>query len=286
MNEKLKIIVCSDSDRNSSVEMTVDAKCIVEFIKHNFLDKEENLPQSAVEMLKIAKLSGNSEAGSILHDLFPPHAMAVNLATSHAGIIDFLANKYQEIRPVEHIWCMIGILFTRPGNSIHKQLSEELEYYHHRSSRDFDLFVAGYETKPWEIDSDKTGFSPELFNNIITELESVSEWKYSGGSELMLTNVRSLSRNTVSLDFSSSILINLDDLIENKGFQDIGYFFEHLFRWSRHTKRNRAWDFSDHYIKERFPKEMLRTLMHWLPLSSGSRIREIASFAVKNIEKT
>lgn len=285
MNDKLKISVYNDSNRHNSVEIAVDTKCIVEFIKHSFLDKEKVLPESAVKILEIAKLSGNSEANSILQNLFPNLEMAVYPAISYSGIIDFLANKYHETRPIEHRYCMIGILFIRPGSNIHRQLNQELEYYHHRSGEYFDLFVAGYETEPWETNGNKTEFSSKLFNNIVTEFESVSQWKYSGGSELMLTNVKLLSRDTVSLDFSSSILINLDDLVDNKGFRDIGYFFEHLFEWSRYTKRKEVWSFSDHYIKERFPKEMLRLFMRWLPLSLEKDIREIASFAVKNIGK-
>lgn len=283
MNNKLKIIVCRDLETNESVEVSLDAQCIVEFVKQSLLDKED-LHEPAVEILKIAKLSGNIEASSILSALAPKE-MAVVPARSYSGIIEFLANKY---RLIGERWCMIGILFIRPGNKTHDRLIRELEYYHHRSSHYFDIFVAGYEAKQWGMKSYTEGFSAELFSTVVAEFESISQWKYGGGSELMLTNVKPSSGNTISLDFSSSILINLDDLVETNGFADIGYFFEHLFQWSRRTEMQlrRTGRFSDNYIKERFPKEIIDALMRWLPLSFGKDIKEISSFAVRNIEKT
>lgn len=240
----------------------------------------------ALNLLSKAEALGSIEAKVLVEQLTEVKE-AVTPVTSYDGIIDYLANNHKKHSPFKSGYCMIGILFFRPGTPLYEKILIQLEYIHHRSSNLFDLFIAGYDETPWSNNNTST-FSAEKFNKVVMQLEEHSKWAYSGGTELILTNVRLFDRmGLVSLDFSSSIILNLDDIEDNGSFKDLSYFFEYLIRLTRYINfsRNPTWEFSDLYFRKRFSMEIFRKVLEKIPLNIGKSFREVAGFSIKDISK-
>ena len=75
----------------------------------------------------------------------------------------------------------------------------------------------------------------------------LSKWRYSGQTDLILTNARYLhyERRAV-LDFSRAIVCKLDAMIKNCAIESVAAFFEEVFRYAEDAHSNDpVWDFSD-----------------------------------------
>jgi hypothetical protein len=102
----------------------------------------------------------------------------------------------------------IGILFARPTSKLVKEeVINDLEYFYHRSGNDVDFFFPGYgaywndsysdKQKVCEISGVNWYFSNEKFSKFISDIEQLSNWQYSGETELLI-----IDYNNMSLDFS------------------------------------------------------------------------------------
>lgn len=150
----------------------------------------------------------------------------------------------------------IGILLARPKQELtEKEILPNLEYFHHRSGEAIHFYCGGYgrywykdgrlyndainvtEDKgywgdiPWK-------FSPQAFVHLVEEIELESEWKYSGGVELLLLNTWVNGYNELVIDFDTLLSINLTKACKDKVVEDIQHLFEEIFRIARNQKEN------------------------------------------------
>ena len=125
---------------------------------------------------------------------------------------------------------MVGLLFARPNSRLAKSdILPNLDYFHHRSGTHIDFFCAGFgqywEGRPEFIGHQRVVpgkhaawlFSPKKFDSFRQEIEGMTNWKYSGASDLLLANAYfDPSTNITDIDFSSTICCQLDQMVEDK----------------------------------------------------------------------
>ena len=163
---------------------------------------------------------------------------------------------------------LVGLLFARPASPLAKEeVIPNLSYLHHRSADFVHFYCGGY----WEgsVPPDaETGriqvangwmYSDEVFNNVRKEVESRTSWHYSGGVDLILTNARYRPRRgswsellftddrpRSYLDFSSSIVVNLEQLKQTDSLPSVATLFEGICRYAERTNhQDPAWSLSD-----------------------------------------
>lgn len=117
-------------------------------------------------------------------------------------------------------------------------------YLDHRSSEDIHFYCVGYGGYWNKIDvpdMEKIGinkyqsgidipwaFSQIFFAEFINELERETNWKYSGGAELIVLDS--------NVDFSNCIIFNIDEMIEDKAISNPAKLFEVLIQYARKHK--------------------------------------------------
>jgi hypothetical protein len=140
---------------------------------------------------------------------------------------------------------MTGLLFARPTDPFAQtNIIPELDYFNSRSGEHMDLFCIGYTKKPRDPKLQRTEpvtvvkhvkwwFDNDAFVRICKEIEEASEWKYSGGTDLLIANARSSLRET-SLDYSSVIPCKLEQMQSDKAINSVREFLEKIFREAEH----------------------------------------------------
>lgn len=108
-----------------------------------------------------------------------------------------MVNNIQENKCKENI---IGILITRPELDVGADILKSLNYYHHLSGKNKDFYLPGYGAYWYgkypdgrvvtQINGVDWSFSDSMFITFIDELESRSNWRYSGESELLILDCR------------------------------------------------------------------------------------------------
>ena len=182
----------------------------------------------------------------------------------------------------------IGILVTRPDLPTGKSILDSLEYFHFRTDKAFNLYLAGYgaywpesEYPDGEvvtvIDGVNWSFSNQRFVQFISALEKYSKWSYSGESELLLIQLK----NGI-LSYKNVMSFHLDNMIRDNAIQSIYLFFEQLFRISSNKK-------SMTQIRKAFRNNKLKQIskekiIENMPLDMGKVFMQEKYFCVKNIQ--
>lgn len=190
---------------------------------------------------------------------------------------------------------MVGLLFARPTSSIAMaEILPNLDYFHHRSGNNIDFFCGGYGMF-WENWLDKfpdqievaTGrgnwlFSAQKFNEFREEIESMSKWQYSGAVDLILTNARfDLEKEIAVLDFSSTIVCNIEKMKAVKAIESVEMFFEKIFRFAEQfIGDDPTWGFSDKQGVAIAGSALKRIILSLLPKKLEEEALRAAHFAI------
>lgn len=134
---------------------------------------------------------------------------------------------------------IVGILFAQPNSFTQGEILTGIDYFHNRSNEIIDFFCAGYQPSFFDdslkvsaiVGGESWSFNPKIFNQIRKETEKTTNWKYSGSVELILFNAKK-SNDTVELDFSDSICIDLLKAKNEGLINSVGELFEEIFRLS------------------------------------------------------
>ena len=228
-----------------------------------------------------------------LHNMMP--------SSSFDDLIESLNNTFVSQYSGEADGCirMVGILFARPELPLVKtSISQNLDYFHHRSGKNIDFFCAGYDIRGnlvrHEIDlpitkvgSSEWSFRNYQFNELRKNFEKISKWKYSGGVDLILTNVRYDSELGSVFEFDSSILCKLDQMIKIKAIVSIENFFESIFQYAeQHTNVDPTWGFSDERGSEIVGSVFKRFIFSLLPKSIGDEVKKACKFAIIDLSRS
>ena len=191
---------------------------------------------------------------------------------------------------------IIGIMFCHPGSAIaSKDILPRLEYLHYRSGEYTDLFWAGYgpfmhgrtppPAFPVKIVGDtEWAFSDEAFNAMRVEIEANTTWKYSGETDLLLTTARlNPETHKAYLDFSETLVCDLDKMLQQGAITSVARFLEELFRFGENSSTKDVFDYSDF----KFLDSSKRTLWRWLldRLKVRGYFERTEPFAIRDISK-
>ena len=142
---------------------------------------------------------------------------------------------------------MTGLLFSPLYTRIAKEeIIPRLNYYHRRTGDNLDFFCAGYEGNlpPFEYMNDEVElgvtepdteqeiswtYSDTIFLKLRKEISDMTGRHYSGESDLILANaIYDKEFQTVALDFSSAIFLDLDLMLKDEPTLSVGRIFENI----------------------------------------------------------
>jgi hypothetical protein len=154
---------------------------------------------------------------------------------------------------------LVAIIFSRPESALAKgEILPAIDYFNERGNNTV-FYFAGYD--PEQVKAAQTSvlgpedepwyFEAESFNRVRAEVEMRTTWKYSGSSDMILTNARYGPFDGYiqgRIDFQTAIVLRLDKLKEISTFPTVGELFEQIFQYAENqglVNGNPAWDFSN-----------------------------------------
>ena len=188
---------------------------------------------------------------------------------------------------------MVGLLFAPAEVRLaREEIVPSLEYFHHRSGNHIDFFCGGYSRfgftpgeKPVTDDDPPWMFSHELFDRFRRDIERRSRWHYSGEADLLLMNGRCATDcKTATLDFSSTIVCDLDRMIRDKAIHSVRRFFEDVLRFAEEVRTpDPTWGFSDSMGSHVAGSALKRIILSLLPKDLGADYYRAENFAIRDV---
>ena len=192
---------------------------------------------------------------------------------------------------------LVGILFAQPGQALVKdQVLPNLPYFHERTANNVDFFFAGYSTgssgdadavKVATIDNVKWFYSAQALNRLRAEVESSVKWRYSGGCDLLLTNARlDEDRKRVRLDFATSVICPLPEMLRIEAIASVSEFFDEIFRYAEKQDRNDpTWGLGDSLGFDKAGSILKAVALSLLPKSVGKEAEKLVHLAAEDVSK-
>lgn len=135
---------------------------------------------------------------------------------------------------------LVGILFCLPDTRMGRdEILPSLGYFHHRSGSFVDFFLPGFGAD-WAgelrkgaaavatIEGTNWLFSAAEFNRSRAELQASSKWKFSGETDLLLMVARKTPRTTATLDYSTVISCNLEEMLRDQAITSARSLLERI----------------------------------------------------------
>lgn len=155
-------------------------------------------------------------------------------AITYTDILDHIRNN-------DLVEDTVGILLTRPDLQTGEEIMGSLNYYHHLTGHNINFYLPGYgaywnntEYPDMRFAADINGvswsFSDKAFVSLVDTIESVSRWKYSGESELLL-----IPYHDQNLDYSNVAVFRLDAMLKDDAISSISSFITCLSRNAKHN---------------------------------------------------
>ncbi len=187
-----------------------------------------------------------------------------------------------------------GLLFARPNSFTKEEILSDINYFHIRSGKFIDFFFIGYQPKDVDpslpivasVGGEKWCFDVVKFNQLRNDTESLTNWTYGGGVELVLFNSFLSTSNKIELDFSDAVCI---DLVEAKGeslISGVGHVFEKIFKIAENiTTNNPSKEMSLKLTGTTGKKSIINILFNLLPESIRQETRKIFLFGTSNYSR-
>lgn len=162
-------------------------------------------------------------------------------------IENFLLNESRFSKQVK----LVGILFSQPETQLSKvEIIPHLEYFHHRSGNAVHFFCGGYgaylppDEYPDKIPVTKISraqwyFSSNLFNQLRGEIEKRTTWHYSGGTDILIFDIKKL-RGNKEVVIKDVALFSLEEMKHNGIIHSVREFFEEIFRFAENYEGESA----------------------------------------------
>lgn len=224
-------------------------------------------------------------------------------ANSYTDILAELRGAFERRGATLGLRRMVGLLFAPPYTAIgEKEFVPRLDYYHHRSGPNVDLFCVGYggylpssfkgvkhlweqrtpdgSVIPW-------AFSTETFNAVRAEMEERLKWSYSGEADLLLLDGTFDTANGVAqLDLSQGIVLDLASMLNDKVIASVPRLFEEIFRYAEaHPAGTSAVGFSDRKGVRIVGSSLLDALIEALPKSASAIWKQGIHFRTLGFER-
>ncbi len=193
---------------------------------------------------------------------------------------------------------MCGLLFARPQSELAtKEVFPELGYFNSRLGKRFHLFTAGCflrgvlpgrYTDALKIESQRDWrYSDTAFDELRREIENLSSWRYKDGVELLLFNAsRDRTSRTVSLSFSSAIVVDLQELRRVKASQTVAYLIGCIANYCDiYEDDDPTWGFSDRIGSQIGSSALWSAIVGLLPESLRNDANAAQLFVRRDLSK-
>ena len=210
--------------------------------------------------------------------------MGVNFSSSGNDILDWLNVRYfyREKKAPRMLVLIVCKGYSETGN----RLAQELAYLHSRSEDRVDFFCVGYPSfkdgKQLDLLRD---FAAERFAKDVAQLESLSTWRYSGQTDVLLLDVRlDSASNRATLDWSTVMDFVLERDRDIIG--DLSAFFELVIRHASLYRGNTPTrSFSDWLCARHTAGAGMDILANLVPADGGQKLKSLIKACTKDRRK-
>jgi hypothetical protein len=230
-------------------------------------------------------------------------------AWSLAGVRHDLEHRFERDGFHTNAVKMVGLLLARPQSALARsEIVPNLPYFHHRAGKHIHFFCVGYggywppehvpdaeNVVPIDhvpdaenvvtIDQTEWLYSDQSFNWFRAELEAATRWRYSGGTDLVLTNaVWDAELRSADLDFTSALAMNLEQAVADGAVPDVARWFESIFQFAEHnTDDDPTWGFGVSAGLVAARSGLVSAILSLLPGSFGSEAKKLPYFMVTDL---
>lgn len=225
-------------------------------------------------------------------------------AYNYGQILESLKDSFKTRYGENSSMKMTGLLFSPPYTRVAKEeIIDRLEYYHHRSANNIDFFCVGYGAfLPLESDSkiepvktvksDLFGaltwqFDEKVFITLCEQLGLLTDWHYSGESDLILVGALYDSDvDEVNLDFSTAIVLDLELMLKEDSKLSVGRIYESIFRYvDTHSWENSTIEFSDRSGLKALLSSLVDGIIESLPKAAGLLWKKGRHYRTLNLKR-
>jgi hypothetical protein len=202
---------------------------------------------------------------------------------------------------------MVGLVFAPPWTPVARnEILPAIVHMHERSGNHIDFFWAGYDDTRlmhW-VDTDgkaeirqnfpnlikrdpESMFRESEFNYFRRQLEEVtqSKWRHSGGTELLLLNA--VYQNVLggtTLDFGSSLQINLEEAVKDGAIASASQLLEKIFTYAEtQSGDDPTWGFAKQQQASIHKSALLEMVLSLLPVQLMPLFRQGRHFLPLNL---
>ena len=143
----------------------------------------------------------------------------MELVQSYMNFLKLLSRKYGE---AERIVCVL-LLDPENDDSISDYVTRRFDYFNYRLGERLDFFCPGFSRA--EDRGAERDFNPKDFVEFVQQLEKLTTWRYSGGTNLLL-----LRYSEYNLQFDSVYDLDLSAMMADGYIKDYRKFFEDIIR--------------------------------------------------------
>jgi hypothetical protein len=182
----------------------------------------------------------------------------------------------------------VGLFLVRDDGANGTKLAQEVvssfKYWHARTGHHFDgIFLGwGYYGVP--------AYDEGSFLRCVQELESELDWRYEGRAQLLLVDfVYDAAEQRGELDFSSTVPLDLSQLLDEKKYAQLAPLIEEIVRPLRDAPgddgQSPTWRVSDYIALVRTRRFVWQELIKRMGVLLGWA-DDVANFAVRDLRRT
>jgi hypothetical protein len=219
----------------------------------------------------------------------------MNVVSSYNHLVDLLKYSFQYEELDNNNSRVAGLLFARPDSFTQDEILSGIDYFNNRSGKTIDFFCIGYQPDFFDpkspvmatVDGNNWAFNSKIFNDLRKQTEERTTWKYSGSVELVLFNSYfDTKTDSVKLDFSEALSIDLKKAKDSKLITSVGEVFEKIFAISENiTTDNPTQEMSLKLIGDTGKKSFINILFNLLPTAIQDDAKKIYLFGTSNYDK-
>lgn len=219
----------------------------------------------------------------------------MNVVSSYDHLIDLLKFSFQNGEQDDNNSRVAGLLFAQPDSFTKDEILSGIDYFNYRSGKTVDFFCIGYQPDFYDpklpivatVDGNKWSFNSKIFNDLRGQTEKRTKWKYSGSVEWVLFNsYLDTKTDTVKLDFSDALSINLKKAKDEKLISSVGEIFEKIFSISENiSTENPTKEMRLKLIGDTGKKSIVNILFNLLPKAIQDDTKKIYLYGTANYDK-
>lgn len=202
-------------------------------------------------------------------------------ALDYPRILALVAERFESGGIARNRPHLIGLIIGRPSEPLlAEQIIPSLGYWHHRTATYVDFFCVGFTRA-------KEGFDEKRFAATLRQIESKTNWTYSGGTDLMLVNASyEPGSRSVKLDYREALAVTLENVIKVDGYERLSLFFERIIQTAKGSCGEESPGAVSDALGGKLAISALKGLVtSLLPESVRQEARDAFLFAVRDVSK-